>query len=227
MQKLLFVVGAIALMSIAAHMMMKESSKSLAIEESFIEYSDESLMEWIVWKEEHSKYYSDIKEEGYRLNVWMSNKRYIEENQGDTYSLGLNHYSDLTNEEWRALYLMNKGIIKNFHEEKTSSDKALPENFTAPTSVDWVTEGKTIQVLNQGQCGSCWAFSTVESIDSAFAVTKGGAVPNLSEQQVVSCAGTAYGEYGCNGGNVVPAYKYVQAHPLATAAQYPYVSGTG
>lgn len=94
-----------------------------------------------------------------------------------------------------------------------------------PTTVNWVTQGKTIKVLNQGQCGSCWAFSTVESIDSAYAVTKNVSVPDLSEQQVTSCSG-AYGEYGCNGGNVVPAYKYVLAHPLATAAQYPYVSGT-
>jgi len=93
-----------------------------------------------------------------------------------------------------------------------------------PTTVNWVTQGKTVTVLNQGQCGSCWAFSTVESIDSAFAVTQNVAVPNLSEQQVVSCS-LLYGELGCNGGNVVPAYKYVLAHPLTTTADYPYTSG--
>jgi len=119
---------------------------------------------------------------------------------------------------------MPKGSVKSFHTEETAM--TVEEGFTAPTSVNWVTAGKTVPVLDQGQCGSCWAFSTVESIDSAFAVSKGTSpVPNLSEQQVTSCS-SSYGEFGCNGGNVVPAYKYVLAHPLATNAQYPYTSGT-
>jgi cathepsin L len=225
MQKLLFIVGAIALFAMASHMMMGE--KTLSIENAFVEYSDENIIEWIQWKETHSKYYPDIKEEAYRLTVWMTTKKYIEENQGDTYTLGLNLFSDLTNEEWKALYLMQKGVIKTFHKEETSSANDFPAGYQAPASVNWVSQNKVVPVLNQGQCGSCWAFSTVESIDSAFAVTKNTTPPNLSEQQVVSCAGTSYGEYGCNGGNVVPAYRYVQAHPLATNAQYPYISGGG
>jgi cathepsin L len=53
------------------------------------------------------------------------------------------------------------------------------------------------------------------------------APPQLSEQQLVSCAGPAYGNYGCQGGYIASAYKYVYEHPLTTTAQYPYVSGNG
>jgi C1A family cysteine protease len=221
MQKLLFALGAVALLAMT-HVVLYSQPTLNETENS--QYGNLVNDEWKAWKVEHGKVYNTIEEETHRFGVWIQNKKYIDENQGEEYTLGLNHFSDLTNEEWKAIYLMNKSIIKDFHTEETSSENHIPKDFAAPTTVNWVSQGKTISVLNQGQCGSCWAFSTVESIDSAFAVTKGGAVPNLSEQQVVSCSGS-YGEYGCNGGNVVPAYKYVQAHPLATNAQYPYVSG--
>jgi C1A family cysteine protease len=177
---------------------------------------------WEEWKSKHSKVYTSEEEESYRFKAFLGNLKYISENQGETYTLGLNIFSDLTNEEFRSAYLMPKGTIKSHHTEETAFQ--IPEGFQAPTSVDWVSQGKTVTVLNQGQCGSCWAFSTVESIDSAYAVTQNIAPPNLSEQQVVSCS-LLYGELGCNGGNVVPAYKYVLANPLTTNDQYPYTSG--
>jgi len=190
MQKLVLILGAVALLAMT-HMMM--NAETLRASEESIMIDDSLISEWNAWKSEHVKVYANSEEEAYRLSIWLKNKQYIDENQGEEYTLGLNLFSDLSNEEWKALYLMNKGVIKSYHTEETSADKVLPKGFQAPTSVNWVTQGKTISVLNQGQCGSCWAFSTVESIDSAYAVTKGGAVPNLSEQQVTSCSGS-YGE---------------------------------
>jgi len=224
MQNILLALGAVAIL-FATTMLLSNSNLS-QINENIVDIDDKLLSEWNSWKIEHLKSYTSVEEETYRMTVWIKNKKYIDENQGDTYTLGLNIFSDLTNEEWKSLYLMPKNVIKSSHTEETSSLSDPRMNLTAPpTTVNWVTQGKTIKVLNQGQCGSCWAFSTVESIDSAYAVTKNVAVPDLSEQQVTSCSGS-FGEYGCNGGNVVPAYKYVLSKPLATAAQYPYVSGT-
>jgi C1A family cysteine protease len=130
----------------------------------------------------------------------------------------------MTNDEWRSTFLMPKGVIQNYHTPETAV--TFPEGFQAPTNMTWVGQGVTNSILNQGQCGSCWAFSTVESINSAYALfNKVTPIPNLSEQQVVSCS-ILYGNMGCGGGNVVPAYRYVMAHPLTTNQNYPYTSGT-
>lgn len=216
MQKELMLIGLVALLASTAFLFRSGPSSSTQ--------DDAVVKTWEAWKVRHSKVYSTPEEESHRFKVFLSTLKYISENQGDTYTLGLNLFSDLTNEEFRAAYLMPKGVIEEagFHSEETAFK--VPEGFTVPTSVDWVSQGKTIEVLNQGQCGSCWAFSTVESIDSAYSVTQNIAPPNLSEQQVVSCT-LLYGELGCNGGNVVPAYRYVMANPLTTNDNYPYTSG--
>lgn len=213
MLKQVLIIGLLALFASSVYLFtQKAEDKTL----------DPIVETWEAWKHKYSKNYATAEEEAYRFRVFLQTLKYISENQGETYTLGINLFSDLTNDEFRASYLMPKGTIESFHTEETAF--TVPADFAAPSTVNWVSQGKTIEVLNQGQCGSCWAFSTVESIDSAYAVTQNIAPPNLSEQQVVSCT-LLYGELGCNGGNVVPAYKYVMAHPLTTNALYPYVSG--
>lgn len=68
--------------------------------------------EWAAWKIQHSKIYKSKEEEIYRFGVFMRNLEYIRANQGETYKLGTNQFSDLTNEEWRALFLLPKGVLK-------------------------------------------------------------------------------------------------------------------
>lgn len=93
-----------------------------------------------------------------------------------------------------------------------------------PTSVDWRTKGAVTKVKDQGSCGSCWAFSTTEEVESqAFMAT--GTLPVLSTQQIVACDTT---DQGCNGGDTVTAYKYIQkVGGLDTAADYPDTSSSG
>ena len=73
--------------------------------------------EWEAWKSMHSKVYRNKDEEIYRFGVFMKNLEYINANQGETYKLGTNLFSDLTNEEWRALYLLPKGVLKRDPED--------------------------------------------------------------------------------------------------------------
>lgn len=90
--------------------------------------------------------------------------------------------------------------------------------------IDWTTKGAVTPVKNQGQCGSCWAFSATGVAQSAAKI-KGQSV-SLSEQQLVDCSGS-YGNHGCNGGWPSSALSYVKDHGLSSESEYPYKGVTG
>jgi len=99
------------------------------------------------------------------------------------------------------------------------------EEFGAPlpTSFDWRTKGAVTPVKNQEQCGSCWAFSATEGVESAWFLAKNQLIV-LSPQQIVSCD---QNDGGCNGGDLPTAFQYVEQNGMETNAVYPYTSGNG
>lgn len=103
-------------------------------------------------------------------------------------------------------------------------------NLGATTDIDWSTLGKVTPVRNQGNCGSCWAFSAIGAVESEVMIKRGLSTgPNLSEQQLVSCTRVSpYDNYGCNGGWMVPAFKFMMTTAgIATEAKYPYTASNG
>jgi len=80
-------------------------------------------------------------------------------------------------------------------------------------------------VKDQGQCGSCWSFSTTGAIEGAWAVA-GHGLQSLSEQHLVSCDNND-GNAGCGGGWPYKAMDYVRTHGIDTESSYPYSSGSG
>ena len=97
---------------------------------------------------------------------------------------------------------------------------------TNAETVNWVDAGAVTPVKDQGQCGSCWAFSSTGSLEGAHFVATGELL-SFSEQQLVDCAGIRYGNMGCNGGLQTYAYNYYEAgHNAMLESEYPYTSGT-
>ena len=116
-------------------------------------------------------------------------------------------------------------MLGHVNEERTQAATWI-EEANAATPVDWRTEGAVNPIKDQGGCGSCWAFSAIQAYEFSHWKST-GTLDSFSEQQVVSCAGRTYGNYGCNGGNSYRAYNYLEKFDVELEASYPYTSGGG
>merc|ERR1719213_553205 len=96
----------------------------------------------------------------------------------------------------------------------------------SPASINWRDTEAVTAIKNQGQCGSCWAFSATEAVESQLVLTTGSEFAiELSPQQIASCSPSTgdYGCQGCNGGFTEGAYEYVKTVAgLANSFYIPY-----
>jgi len=155
----------------------------------------------------------------YRLNVFKSNLQLVQNynEQEGTPIYGLTKFMDLTPDEFRSQYLMPKGKIQH----KVAETVPLPEATDVPVRFDWNDKKAVTPVYDQGQCGSCWAFSATEAIESQWFLA-GHTLVSLSPQQIVDCD-QGRGDQGCNGGDTPTAYAYViAAGGMDTMTDYPY-----
>ena len=171
------------------------------------------------WTTKHGKAYESPAEHVYRLSVFHKNYLMVKSHNesNSSYTKALNKFADMTHEELRSKYLGYKPTLasrpKNYANEPTS--------YTVAETKDWRDLGAVNAIKDQGQCGSCWAFSTVAALEGAWYL-KHNELVSLSEQQLNDCS-TAYGNHGCNGGLMDFAFKYIQAgHPLTGEKDYPY-----
>jgi cathepsin L len=190
-----------------------------------ITYQDIIFEEWAAFKAEHNKRYADSNEESFRMKVFMENKHKIAKhnqrasNGLHTYSLGMNKYGDMLHHEFVAT--MN-GFKRDLSAPKQNGSLFMsPHNVAVPTDVDWREKGYVTEVKDQGQCGSCWAFSTTGALEGQH-FRKTGKLVSLSEQNLVDCS-KKFGNNGCEGGLMDNGFAYIKEnHGIDTEESYPY-----
>jgi len=178
---------------------------------------------WSAWKVIYSRYYHPGEEEA-RLAIFQENyKKIMKFNaQSDSAKLGLNKFSDLTAEEFK-----NKNSRCAFVEEDEDFVKANTEEIfevgDLPDSIDWRKKDAVTPVKDQGQCGSCWSFSSTGVLEGFYAI-KNSKLLSFSEQQIVDCDTN---DYGCMGGWPYQAIAYAGKNGLEGEDDYPYTAQDG
>jgi len=185
----------------------------------------ENMQSFVKFATRYGKSYSDI-EFGYRFHVFSENLKIAAAQQAretGTARYGVTKFSDLTPEEFRANYLMPKELYKNHKKDPKKVAKPLTP-VALPDSYDWNDKGAVTAVYDQGQCGSCWAFSATETVES-YHFLSGKSLVGLSQQQIVDCDSDCY---GCNGGWTDKAFDYIKsAGGQDTLDSYPYTAQDG
>lgn len=180
---------------------------------------EDYMFEFLQWYKQHEKSYTRD-EFSQRYSVFKTNLDFIQEHNAKNSSVkvALNAFADMKVDEFHA-------VMKGYNHYERPFIRSKNENhflgaLQLPREVDWTKKNAVTPPKNQGQCGSCWSFSTTGAIEGAHAIATGKLV-SLSESQLVDCAGS-YGNMGCNGGLMDHAFEYVQANGLCTEADYPY-----
>jgi hypothetical protein len=200
---------------------------------------------WASWRSEHGVTYASEEEESRRFLNFREHIHFADENawrvsahpslDGAGRVTRANRFADMSIQEWRSAFrgraaasaAAERGRRKG--SESLSGSAAIVSAFPSPSPppappvFDWRTHGVVTAVKDQGQCGSCWSFSTTGCVESAWAVA-GNTLVSLSEQQLVSCDGASE---GCDGGYPFSAIDWIAANGSDTEESYPYVSGDG
>jgi len=136
------------------------------------------------------------------------------------YTVALNQFADLSLSEFQRIYLGTKANIPHTHVTP------ILKHVTLPTSFDWRQQGAVTAIKNQGQCGSCWSFSTTGSVEGCHFLTTKKLV-SLSEQNLMDCS-YSQGNQGCDGGLMTQAMDYIISNKgIDTEKSYPYTAEDG
>ncbi|KAM6330858.1 cathepsin K [Alca torda] len=180
--------------------------------------------QWDLWKKTYRKQYNGKADEVARRLIWEKNLKYINTHNLEhalgvhTFELAMNHLGDMTSEE----VVRTMTGLKVPRDRPRRNETLYVPDWTerAPPAVDWRRKGYVTPVKNQGQCGSCWAFSSVGALEGQLK-RKTGKLLSLSPQNLVDCVAN---NDGCGGGYMTNAFEYVrQNRGIDSEDAYPYI----
>ncbi|KAH9405763.1 PREDICTED: cathepsin L1-like [Rhagoletis zephyria] len=176
-----------------------------------------------LFKTRFGRSYANFEEEIFRKRVFASNLEFIFNHNREffagnkNFNVAVNNFTDMSNTEFRARF---NGLRHSGVQSAPAIHSASAEGL--PATVDWTKVKNVVTpIKNQEQCGSCWAFSAVASMEGQHGL-KTGKLVSLSEQNLVDCS-AAEGNMGCEGGLMDQAFQYVIANKgIDTEMSYPY-----
>ncbi|XP_048207434.1 procathepsin L-like [Perognathus longimembris pacificus] len=180
--------------------------------------------EWTEWKTKYGKSYNSD-EDIFRRAIWEENYKMIavhneEYSQGKhSYTMEINAFGDMTTIEFNP-------TGSDFQPDGHNEGQMYPEFLLdeLPASVDWREKGYVSHVKDQGNCGSCWTFTTTGALEGQM-FKKTGKLVSLSEQNLMDCSKD---NYGCDGGRPDWAYQYIKKiGGLDSEESYPYEARVG
>ncbi|XP_058723034.1 ervatamin-B-like [Vicia villosa] len=180
--------------------------------------------EFVNWQVKYGIKYANSTETVKRFAIFKENFEFVENfNKGnDTYTVGLDQYSDLTDEEFYSLYGESPNVSNDISSfEVRSNTNTVIFNLTddIPKNLDWRDHGAVTDVKDQKLCGACWAFSAVAAVESIWKIKKGFLL-TLSEQQLIDCDSRSH---GCDGGHPDQGLRHiVESDGILEDEDYPY-----
>jgi cathepsin F len=188
----------------------------VAINSTFLGREDESMFKFMKFVKQHDKEYASIEEFHEKFEIFKNNVDEIVDDEN------MSPFMDQTVEQFRSRNNLDASAIAGM--KSTMKSYGATKVTDVPLNWDWVEQGAVSHVKNQGQCGSCWAFSTVANIEGQFFI-KNKRMETFSEQQLVDCDDV---DQGCNGGLMDNAFAFIKREGgLESDAVYSYTGRDG
>lgn len=185
-------------------------------------FEEKSFLSWM--RTNNNIYTGD--EYHFRFGIYLANSQYVQQfnrRNNKSYKIGLNKFACLTPQEAKSL--LGVPVSRNFNGQKVAPKLKITDDI--PDRIDWREKGAVYDVQDQGSCGSCWAFATIQAQESSHAIATGELI-GLSQQNLVDCAN---GDCkGCHGGWPDKAFRYVieyQNGQFNLDSDYPYTAVDG
>lgn len=177
----------------------------------------------------YNKQYNE-NEIDFRYNTFKENLIKINQhnsNQDHSWKMSINQFADMNIDEFRQYKtgLKINEFQQNRRQLRLQDTRKNIKNTNLPSSIDWTQKGAVTDIKDQGQCGSCWAFSTTGAVEGAYFLSTGNLV-SFSEQELVDCSSNE-GNQGCSGGLMDDAFQFIEKDGICKESDYKYTATDG